>query len=310
MILTVTPNPCVDKTIFYREIVLGGRLRSDRCECIAGGKGVNVARAAKALGLESAAFVVVAGHSGRHVVDMIANGDGVRCEPVWVGGMTRTITTVLEEGQHRQTAFFEPGPPVTDDDYARILARFTALLPEARMVTFNGAVGNTRLVPLYADLARHARAAGIPFLLDSYGPEFNLALEVGPDLVKPNLAEAEALLGCALESDAARWEAVAALHARGAHRVVLSLGADGAIASNGNARWRARPPAIREINPVGSGDALVAGLAVGMLQGWPLDRALQLGVAAGTANATTWDIAHFTRGDVDALLPGVRVDVA
>lgn len=310
MILTVTPNPCVDKTIFFPEVALGERLRSDRCACIAGGKGVNVARAARALGHAATAFVVVAGHAGRHVVEMIATEDGVRCEPVWVGGMTRTITTILEEKRHRQTAFFEPGPPITDADYDRVRARAEALLPEARVITLNGAVGNPRLVPLYADLARAARAHGVPVVLDSYGPEFETALAAGPDLVKPNLGEAESLLGTHLDTEAARWEAIAAFHARGAARVVLSLGAEGALASDGSRRWHVRPPAIREVNPVGSGDALVAGLAIGLLEGWPLDRAARLGVAAGAANAATWDIGRFEVAGVDALLPSIQVEPA
>jgi 1-phosphofructokinase family hexose kinase len=268
---------------------------------------VNVARAVKALGHASAAFVVVAGHAGRHVVQMIEEADGMRCEPVWVGGMTRTITTVLEESLHRQTAFFEPGPPITDTDYAQIVARCTALLPEARVLTLNGAVGDARLVPLYAELGAAARHAGLPFILDSYGPEFVAGLDACPTLVKPNLAEAESLLGRSLPDRPAQWEAIAAFHARGAANVVLSLGAEGALVSDGTGRWHLQPPAINEVNPVGSGDALVAGLAVGLASGWSLLEGARLGVAAGTANAASWDIGHFSLSAVNALLPEVRV---
>ncbi len=99
MILTVTPNPCVDKTVFIARLEPGGRFRSPKCTHIPGGKGTNVSRAVKALGGDTGALVIVGGHTGRHVVDMIEQQDGVRCVPVWVAGMTRVITTVLERLQ-------------------------------------------------------------------------------------------------------------------------------------------------------------------------------------------------------------------
>ena len=87
MILTVTPNPCVDKTVFIARLEPGGRFRSPKCTHIPGGKGTNVSRAVKALGGDTAALVIVGGHTGRHVVEMIEQQDGVRCVPVWVAGL-------------------------------------------------------------------------------------------------------------------------------------------------------------------------------------------------------------------------------
>lgn len=308
MILTVTPNPCVDKTVFIDHLEVGGRLRSQKCTCIPGGKGSNVSRAVKALGGDTAALVIVGGPTGRHVVDMITQDDGVRCIPVWVASMTRTITTVLEESIHRQTAFFEPGPTVIATEVQATVDAIAAALTGAKVVTFNGSVPDPSLDGLYAEGVRLARAAGVLAIIDSYGEPFRRALAEKPYMVKPNREEAEGLVGFALDSDAAGWKAVDWFHAQGVEMVVLSLGAEGALVSRNGERLAVHPPKIEEVNPVGSGDALVAGFAVGLERGLSLEDMSRLGGAAGTANAMSWDIGHFTREEVEDIAGKVVVE--
>jgi tagatose 6-phosphate kinase len=308
MILTVTPNPCVDKTLFYESVELGGRLRAEKCTCVPGGKGNNVSRAVKALGYDTAAMPIVGGSAGQHVVNMIVHDDEVRCIPVWVGGMTRTITTVLEESIHRQTAFFEPGPAVAEAEYVHIRETFRDHITEAKVVTFNGTVPHPMLLPLYRDLIRIAKEAGVITILDSHSEEFALGLESEPDMIKPNTEEAANFFHCDLETDAARWQAAGRFHEKGVDLVVMSLGADGALVSRRGERFHAVPPRIEEINPVGSGDALVAGFAIGLQEGWNLERMARLGIAAGTANAMSWDIGHFTADTVNEVGEKVRIE--
>ncbi len=307
MILTVTPNPCVDKTVHIDTLIPGTKIRAPKYGCVAGGKGVNVSRAVKALGHDTEALIIAGGPTGRHVVDMIERDDKVRCVPVWVGGMTRTITTVLEEPAHRQTAFFEPGPTLSAQEQANLLEVFRAGLPRARVVTCNGAVQSAELRGLYRELLEMASKSGAHTILDSYGPEFAEGLKARPTMVKPNLEEAAHFLGHPLETERDRWDALAAFHAHGVELVVLSLGSEGALVSRGGERLQLVPPAIHEANPVGSGDALVAGFAIGLKEGWPLERMARLAVAAGTANAMTWEIGHFSAQEVERIATEVRV---
>jgi len=307
MILTVTPNPCVDKTVFIDELRVGSFMRSPRCTCIPGGKGTNVSRAVKNLGRDTRALVIVGGHPGAHVVDMIERQDGVECVPVWVGDQTRTITTVLEEKIHRQTAFFEPGPRVTPDEERKIEETFCAALSGARVVTFNGTVPDPAINGIYARLIRLAADAGAITVLDAHGPELELGVDAAPFMCKPNVAEAEELVGYALDSGKARLDAVDWFHAKGVKLVVLSLGKRGAIVSDGATRLRAVPPEIKEVNPVGSGDALVAGFAIGLMEGMTLEATARLAIAAGAANAMSWDIGHFDQTLVENLSGQVQI---
>jgi len=307
MILTVTPNPCVDKTVFIDEMQVGAFIKSRKCTCVPGGKGNNVARAVKSLGRRAKAIVVVGGHSGAHVVDMIEHDDGIECVPIWVASPTRTITTVLEERIHRQTAFFEPGSRVTVKEAAHIEARFLDVIGEARVVAFSGTVPDPSIRALYKKLIPLAKGRGAITILDSHGPEFALGLEEAPYMVKPNVAETEEVAGFSLDTDDAKWAAIRLFHERGVELVVLSLGKHGALVSRGNERLHVSPPAIAEVNPVGSGDALVAGFAIGLLEGMALEDMARLAVAAGTANAMSWDIGHFTQAEVNQLLPRVQI---
>ena len=126
-------------------------------------------------------------------------------------------------------------------------------------------------------------------------------------MVKPNAAETEELVGWSLDADDAKWRAVEWFHEQGVELVVLSLGKDGALASRGGERLHAAPPAIEEVNPVGSGDALVAGFAIGLLEDMPLRETAALACAAGTANAMSWDIGHFTKEQVEDVMRRVEI---
>ena len=308
VILTVTPNPCVDKTVYVDEMALGEFNRAERFSCVAGGKGCNVSKAVKTMGGDTRALVVVGGHSGRHVVEMMENDEGVECTPVWVESPTRTITTVLEEKTHRQTAFFEPGSRVTEAEGAAIVEAFRSAVTEADIIALSGTVSDPAIAWLYSELIPIAQDAGLSVILDSHGPEFVNGLECKPFMVKPNLQEAEEVLGRAITDEAAQWEAVDSFHQRGIEQVVLSLGKDGALVSRGDARVRVVPPSIEEVNAVGSGDALVAGFALGLFEDRPLEDTARLACAMGTANASSWDIGHFDRALVAQFEDEVRID--
>ncbi len=307
MILSVTPNPCVDKTVFLKQMEVGKKNVCTGATTIPGGKGNNVARAVKALGEESATLVLVGGATGKHVVEMITKEDRGACHPVWIEQNTRTITTVLEEGHRRQTPLFEPGPKVDLAEREIFVATVISHLPSTDILTLNGTVPDPLMQDCYARIITKAREAGVPTILDTHGPELELGLMAEPFMVKPNEAEAAEVVGFPLDSDQARWRAVDYFHEQGVQLVVLSLGQGGVMASDGNERFHVVPPAIEEVNAVGSGDSLVAGIAVGLKRGWPLEQTIIWGVSAGTANALSWNIGHFTEAEVKSIATQVTV---
>ena len=302
MILTVTPNPCVDKTVFIDELKVGTFMRSQRYTCVPGGKGTNVSRAVKTLGRATRALVVVGGHPGRHVVDMIREQDGVEPIPVWVASQTRTITTVLEEPIHRQTAFFEPGSRVTEAEAASFVETFAEAVVGVEIVTFqrhrSGSKHSMAVQGTGGDRQTRWRNhdTGCPRTGVRTGPRSTTLYgqtqrrrsrrTVG---AKPRHGRSQVgRRGYLPRAWARPWSCY-----RLARRERWSRA--------GDERFHVIPPSIKEVNPVGSGDALVAGFAVGLLEKMSLRDTTSLAVAAGAANAMSWDIGHFSAAEVDTL---------
>jgi 1-phosphofructokinase family hexose kinase len=161
---------------------------------------------------------------------------------------------------------------------------------------------------LHAAYIRLAHAEGVVTILDADGEAFRLGVEAGPSLIKPNRAEAERLLGRPLADQRAVVDGARELVARGIPMVVVSLGAQGAICADSRGVWQATPPEVESRSTVGSGDSLVAGLAVALARGDDIIEGLRLGTAAGAATAMTPGTSLGTEEEIYALLPQVRVE--
>lgn len=279
MILTVTLNAALDVTYETPQVSWDGVNRVAAVHRRAGGKGVNVARVLAALGQEVLVTGLAGGPTGR-AVEQDLEAAGLAHALVPVTGETRTTLVVAEPGAH--TLFNEPGPHVGEDEFAGFLLTYEALLREARAVVLSGSLPRGLPPTTYATLAAFARDRGVPAIVDADGEPLRHAPEGRPAIVKPNADE----LARAVPHGTPE-EGAAALRERGAESVIVSLGADGALAVTADGTFRARMPYAVDGNPTGAGDALVAGLALGLVSPcpWPdlLRRAAALGAAAVAA---------------------------
>lgn len=289
-LLVCGPNLTLDRTAALDELRPGGVLRTRDVAVTAGGKGVNVVRAATALGTAARLVAFVPGRMGPVAAAMLRE-EGVPLTGVACDGELRSAS-ILREDSGRVTVVNEPGPSLSPDDWEALEAAVLDALGSAGVLICSGSVPPGIPGDAYGRLATHARARGVPVVVDAAGPLLGGALASGADVVTPNLAEAEGLLGGAAHvervevTDRARERAMAAAEAlrrRGAVAAVVTAGAAGvAVAQDGAAIWL-DAPAVAVVNPIGAGDAFTAGLAVGLLRGEPLVEAVALGVAAGSA---------------------------
>ncbi|THV33548.1 1-phosphofructokinase family hexose kinase [Glycomyces buryatensis] len=277
MIVTVTANPSLDRTIEVDRLRRGEVQRAQNARVDAGGKGVNVSRALVANGRATRAVLSAGGHAG---IELIALLDAARVPVTEVpvaGGVRSNLT--LAEADGTVTKLNEAGP-VLD------AAEAAALLDAAARSGADWIAGCGSLPPgvgtgFYATLVDRAHAAGAKSVVDSSGPAFEACLAAGPDLVKPNLEElAEAArMPIATLGDAVK--AAEALRDAGAGAVLASLGADGAILVEAGGVWHAKAPLARPVaSTVGAGDAALAGFLAAGGQG---PNALAAAVAWGTA---------------------------
>jgi 1-phosphofructokinase family hexose kinase len=297
-------NTSIDKAMEMAELRSGEVNRSSSVRAFAGGKGLHVARAVGTLG-EPARLVGLIDRAHRTLFEDALSPLAVSFRGIEVESI-RTCLSIREAGGARVTEILEPGPEVGDAVQRDVCDAFLSLARRSQVAVLSGSVPGGFGEDVYARLAAVLREAGVRCLVDASGPLLRAALAGRPYLVKPNREELEGLLGEPISGVAAAAAGARLVGARGIAIVVVSLGAEGALlASDGRVCHAVAPPQPPG-NTVGSGDCLLAGVAVGIARGLPLDEVLRLGVACGTANALSSEHGYLRREHVDAVLPEVR----
>lgn len=309
MLLTITANPTIDRTLHVPHLTVGEVHRAMAVHMAAGGKGLNVTRAARTLGGEVLATGPLAGHAGRLVADL-AVAEGLKADWYWLkSGETRTCLLITHETGDA-TVINEPGESLSEADWAGFGAHVERLVGQARAVAFSGSLPSGVNPAALSALARAVVATERTVYLDTSRAALAAALAQPTGLcLKANRAELAAELH--LTVDEFSIETIIAvgqsLLARGAALIVVTLGSEGALAMTPEGCWQASPPPVEVVSTVGSGDSMLAGLAVARLEGRSLEAALTFGVACGAANATTRLPGRFERNTVETLLTQVNV---
>ncbi|MGW3341890.1 1-phosphofructokinase [Nonomuraea rubra] len=283
MILTLTLNPSLDRTIEIGSLDRGAVIRAAAAHLDPGGKGVNVSRALLANDVASRAVIPYGGDEGRQLVRLLA-AEGLDMVTVPVTGATRSNVT-LAEPDGTVTKINEPGtalsPAELDTIADAVLASAHAGEQGADWVVASGSLPPEVPADVYARLCRRFAGAGIHVAVDTSGPALSCALAAAPALVKPNLEELSAATGMPIRSLGDVAEAAGKLRAAGARTVLASLGADGAVLVEDGGSWYGEAAVTEPRSSVGAGDAMLAGfLAAGGSGPEALKQALAWGAAA------------------------------
>lgn len=290
MIVTLTPNPSLDRAITIPELQRGAVLRATSSRVDPGGKGVNVSRALAAQGAETIAVLPSGGPEG-HMMEELLKEAGVPAVTAPVDGSLRMNISVLEP-DGTTTKLNEPGPTLDEATVARLLdAVFDAVTPGAWIVGC-GSLPPGAPDDLYATLVTSARAAGLSVVVDSSGAPMAHAVAARPNLIKPNHEELEEVVGERLDTLGDVRDAALQLVRDGIETVAVSLGGDGALLVREDACAYANASITTPISTVGAGDCMLAGLINSLSRGDPATDAI--------AAAATWGAAAVT-------LPGSRV---
>jgi 1-phosphofructokinase len=302
MIVTVTPNPSVDRTYRLGLLRLGTLNRARSVTVEASGKGVNVSRVLARLGARTRLVVTAGGAEGRLLASLLDElpMDGLSVDLVEVAGHTRVNVTLVTDGLE-PTKINEPGTSLSAEESAALVAAVGSALARGG-VTWLACCGSLPAGTdpgLIGQLVAAGRAARAPIAVDSSGAALAAAVAAGADLVKPNADELVELAG----ADLAPHEAARAIQARTGGTVLASLGAAGALLVTPDGAWHATPPPIVPVNTTGAGDALLAGyLSADGFE--PPDR-LTYAVSVGTSACLVESTAELP----DPLLPASSVDV-
>ena len=282
MIVTLTPNPSIDRTVSVPALEHGEVNRASDSRIDPGGKGINVARALATNGTEALAVLPSGGPEG-HLLQALLRRSGTAYTAVPIAGTTRMNIAVIEP-DGTTTKLNEPGPTLSADEFDALLATVDNHLdPDLRWIVGCGSLTPGMPEGIYADLVRRGHVHGIKVAIDSSGAPFTAAVPAGPDLIKPNHEELEELVDRPLRTLADVGEAARTLVDGGIETVIVSLGRHGALLVNAHAVAHASAHVARPVSTVGAGDSLVAGYLHAVCRGAGPREALATGVAWGAA---------------------------
>ncbi len=284
MIVTLTPNPGIDRTITVGVLERGEVNRATDSRIDPGGKGVNVSRALTANGTATVAVLPMGGPEGALMGQLLTDA-GVRHEGVRVRGNLRMNVAIVEPNG-TTTKVNEPGPVLSADDVEQLLVSVEQAAETGDWVVGCGSLPPGAPMDLLADLVRRARTRGARVAVDSSGPPMAAALAAAPDLIKPNHEELEEIVGRPLPTLGHVVRAARDLVERGTETVIVSLGGDGAVLVAADQVVHAIATIDSPLSTVGAGDCLLAGVLHALAGGGTVVDALTTGVAWGAAAVT------------------------
>jgi 1-phosphofructokinase family hexose kinase len=309
VIVTVTLNAALDRTLTVPNFQRGQRHRATQGLMLAGGKGINIARALKLLGVPVVATGLVGGRTGTRIVDELT-GEAILNDFVRIEGESRTSTAVVDPTAPTYTEINEWGPAVRPDELEMLLGKLAYLAQSADAVVFAGTLPRDVDEGFYGEAIRELNRRGVRTVLDSEGQPLRLGVQAEPLLVSPNQREAEGLVGQEFSDDDDFLLGLDSIAERGARNVLITQEA-GCFAllreERAARRYRARAPEVEPVSAVGSGDVLLAAFLAAWLDEKPAEEALRSAVATGTASTLEVGAGRFDEREAGRLLTAVEV---
>lgn len=283
MIITVTLNAAIDKTLSVPSFRVGRRHRTVDQRTTAGGKGINVARTLKTLGRPVIATGLAGGATGTRIVEQLTE-ESILNDFVRIHEESRTNTSVLDPTSGEQTEINERGPLISERELETFRDKLLYLARGAAMVVFAGSLPRGVDSDIYASLVRELERMGLTTIVDTDGEPLLQAVRAEADVVTPNLNEAEELVGHEWGDEQERIIGVREIVEMGAREAIITLpdGCVAQLAGDGPPRLlRARIAEREAVAPVGAGDAFLAGFVAARYDGATAEECLRLGVACG-----------------------------
>ena len=310
LIATISLNPSLDEHITVKRLVVEDVSRVQAFSKEPGGKGINVSRAIHELGGQTIALGLIGGCDGWHVRELLER-EGVTTSFVTTSGETRTNVIITDASRGTQTKISHPGPqvrPLELETFHSFVAHLAHLSAPPAFLVMAGSLPPGIPSDYYARLIREAKGWGMKTALDTDGPPLSAGLEAKPDLIKPNLFEAQRLLGRDLKSESEIVAAGRELLGRGIETVVISCSRQGAFAFTGTDAWKGTAPQVTVVDTVGAGDSMLGAMVWRLSLGDPLNEALRWGLATGSAAVITSGTELCYRADVERLLEQAQVE--
>ena len=307
MITALSLNPSIDMTISVNKFTYGGLNRVQTARRDAGGKGLNVAIALRAMGAEAECIGFMHEENAKLFEDKLAVS-GATWDFVYCPGSTRTNIKLRDDETMTITELNQSGRAVTKEEMGKMMDVIRSHAEKSDYMVLTGSVPPGCDAGVYRDIIEELASTGCRCVLDADGEKLAQGLKAKPFLIKPNRYELELLTGRSLETRDELLNAADELIAGGIGVVAISLGGEGALITDGNEALFAPPLKIEINSTVGAGDSMVAGLTAAFAEGKTLEEAFRIGVACASAACCTEGTQVFTRWDFEKILEMVKCE--
>ena len=308
MILTITLNPSVDIAYQLDTFHLDTVNRVEKVQKTAGGKGLNVTRVLKQIGEDVVATGFIGGEIGSYVKKQLTRND-IKNSFVEIGNETRNCIAVLHDG--KQTEILEQGPTIQEHEALNFIEHLEIILNNVDVVVISGSLPKGLASNYYVEIVELCKKCGVAVVLDCSGEALKKVLESQqkPTVIKPNTEELSQLIGKEVTDDIQELKSVLSGQLfQGIDWIVVSLGAKGAFAKYKDKFYRVRIPKIKVVNPVGSGDSTVAGIAAGLVHALPEAELLKNATVLGMLNAQEERTGYVNLENAESLYSQIEVE--
>jgi 1-phosphofructokinase len=286
MIITVTLNPALDKTIEIDEFIIGSVNRIVSTRVDAGGKGINVSKVIKELQHESIALGFLGGSSGNHIKSYLDDLN-INNDFIFVKGETRTNIKIIDKVNNTHTDINENGPSLVEEDIIKIKEKVMKYCKPDSLVVLSGSVPSEVNSDIYSEIIKDIKSKGGKVILDADGELLIQGIKAGPYMVKPNIDELEKAFGISINNQDEVIKVAKKILEYGVKYVVISQGSEGSIFISNDKVAKVNGIKVEVKSTVGAGDSMVAALAIAVEKDYSFEEAIKLACATSTANVMT-----------------------
>ncbi len=300
MVLTVTLNPLLERRLYFSKVEPGGVNRSSKEKYTAGGKGININRQLNRLNILNSAFTFLGGNNGK-ILRNILSEEKINFSFVSTKNETRSAALVIEEEKSRITHYFGPNTEYTQSETEEFKSKLKKMIQNCSIVIFSGSSPSPFTNEIIIQGLEWAEEFDKISILDTYGEHLQRYIDKRPTVLHNNIREIESSLGINLSEEKSKMEFIKFLYEKKIKLIFLTDGENPLYAAKFDFLYKVDPPKIKSVDPAGSGDSFVAGIAYGLEKSLVFEEFLKIAVALGSANAAEWDTCNVDLSEAEKL---------
>jgi 1-phosphofructokinase family hexose kinase len=307
MILIITLNPLLERRFSYEKISLHSVNRNGLVKYQAGGKGINVSRQLKKLGIESYNLFFSGGANGKLFRDLLRK-EGLPFTSVHIEDETRQAAIIISNQERKLYSFFSSNPEISESEIEQMKSAITKMITNCDIVVISGSSPSTKADELVSFTISEANRMDKVSVCDYYGENLEEVLNLAPTIIHNNFEEIEKYLGVNLDKEESVISTLNLLSKKGIKRVYLTNGENTFYTQNFDYIYKIYPPKINSIDSTGSGDAFVAGLIYCWEINDVFEHSLKFSTAIASANAKSFNVCDIELNNFESLIPEVKIE--